>query len=496
MTDYYVRKTGSDANDGTNPTTQAWLTIDKAANTVATGDTVYVGAGVYRELVTIDANGTSGSPITWIADVDGENTGDAGLVIISAYANETAGSIRTVCIDLNSGKKWNTFRGFVMTGGTDAAFGDPTTSTNSAYDGIEVEDCVMMGGHQYFDDSVQVDFNEATAPTGQGMRFRRCVFQGSVLFRYEENQTADVDLDVVFESCLVLPVIRKNNVSESGLYWDGTSSDTFSSGGVSITNCTFMGLEFGVYREDSTATHPIAVRNSTFLRCGTALNKATTNDGALTSDYNTIIACETNYVNVTAGSNDDTTSDPGLFGGLHDIPLYRFWGWSPYRPWEPIRLQDDSYIHNVIGRANTAVAPAFDLYNDPRPMHGTVDDIGAVEGRARAERETTTVRTGSNAIVFEGAGFHDILLPVDASSTTVEVYGRFDATYAGTKPQLKILNIPGVVDQTDIMTGASGAWEQLSINFTPTSQGIARIRLVSNDTSAGGESFFDDLAIT
>ena len=35
MTDYYVRKTGNDGNDGTNPDTEAWLTIDQAANTVA-----------------------------------------------------------------------------------------------------------------------------------------------------------------------------------------------------------------------------------------------------------------------------------------------------------------------------------------------------------------------------------------------------------------------------------------------------------------------------
>ena len=129
-------------------------------------------------------------------------------------------------------------------------------------------------------------------------------------------------------------------------------------------------------------------------------------------------------------------------------------------------------------------------------MHGTVDDIGAVEGRARAELETTTKRTGSNAIVFEGAGFHDILLPVDASSTTVSIYGQYDGTYAGTLPQLKVFNIPGQADQTDVMAGASGSWEALSVNFTPTSKGIARIRLVSNDTSAGGECFFDDLDIS
>jgi hypothetical protein len=61
MTTYYVRKSGNDSNGGTDPDTDAWLTIDKAANTVAAADTVYVGAGVYRELVTMDTPGSSGS---------------------------------------------------------------------------------------------------------------------------------------------------------------------------------------------------------------------------------------------------------------------------------------------------------------------------------------------------------------------------------------------------------------------------------------------------
>jgi hypothetical protein len=216
----------------------------------------------------------------------------------------------------------------------------------------------------------------------------------------------------------------------------------------------------------------------------------------LTSDYNRF-NCTTDYTNVTPGANDkdDTDLGPQLLGSIGDLPLYRFWGWSPYRPWEPIRLQDDSYIHHVIGAADTSVAPAFDLYNEARPMHGTVDDIGAVEGRARAEQETTTVRTGGDSVRFDGAGFHDILLPVKAFSYTVTVYGQFDATYTGTLPQLQILNIPGVADQTTTMTVGSGTWEALIATFTPTSQGIARMRLISNDTSAGGECFFDDLTV-
>jgi hypothetical protein len=124
------------------------------------------------------------------------------------------------------------------------------------------------------------------------------------------------------------------------------------------------------------------------------------------------------------------------------------------------------------------------------------DDIGAVEGRARPEQETTTVRTGSNSVRFEGAGYHDIVLPVTAALTTVDVYAQYDATYTGTLPQLKALNIPGVADQTDTQTGGSGSFEKLTVTFTPTAAGIARIRLQSNDTSAAGECFFDDLAVS
>ena len=55
MATYYVRKTGSDSNAGTSAGA-AWLTIGKAlgASGIASGDTVYIGAGVYREAVTVN----------------------------------------------------------------------------------------------------------------------------------------------------------------------------------------------------------------------------------------------------------------------------------------------------------------------------------------------------------------------------------------------------------------------------------------------------------
>lgn len=501
MATYYVRKSGSDANStaqAQSPSTP-WLTIDKAANEVAAADTVIVGAGVYRELVTIDTNGTSGSPITWIADVDGSRSGDAGLVIISAYANETSTATRTACLaDSFSDVTYNTFQGFTFVGGTAAAV-DFDNAGNQSYEGMIFEDCAFVPGHTTSDHSVFLEYNAVTAPTGDGIRFRRCMFQaGGLEIQYDEDAT-EKDWDIGIENCVFVAAGPASN-SSYGIVFDRVSASTTPPGGVSITNCTFYGAYRAIYSPDAITTAPTAtwdIRNCTFVNCNQAILYTTTDP--FTSDYCTYLRCTSTYTN--AGVNDrENVDDPGLFGGIGDWTLWRFWGWSPYRPFEPIALNDGSYEHALIGTANASDAPADDLYGSPRPMGpGTdnADDVGAVEARARLEQETTTVRTGDNSARIEGAGFHDFLIPVTAASTTVEIYARFDSTYAGAKPTIEVMNAPGVTTLgSDIMTGAANQWEAISVTFTPTRDGVARVRVASQDTSTGGEAFFDDLTIT
>ena len=69
MTTYYGDgAVGNDANAGTSEGAgNAWATIDKAMNTVAAGDTVYIKASAtYDETANIDTAGTQGSPISFI----------------------------------------------------------------------------------------------------------------------------------------------------------------------------------------------------------------------------------------------------------------------------------------------------------------------------------------------------------------------------------------------------------------------------------------------
>jgi len=60
---YYVATNGNDSNPGTQD--RPWRTIQKAANSVQAGDTVYVRGGTYNESVHFKRSGQSGNPITF-----------------------------------------------------------------------------------------------------------------------------------------------------------------------------------------------------------------------------------------------------------------------------------------------------------------------------------------------------------------------------------------------------------------------------------------------
>ncbi len=79
-TTYYVDGSNPVARD-TNPGTQAqpWKTIGKATGVLRPGDTVFVKAGVYRELVILSHSGTAAKPITIAVAA-----GAAGKAIINA----------------------------------------------------------------------------------------------------------------------------------------------------------------------------------------------------------------------------------------------------------------------------------------------------------------------------------------------------------------------------------------------------------------------------
>ena len=61
---------GNDGNPGT--LAQPWRTIQKAANTMVAGDTVFIRGGTYNELVTVQYRGNSSGPYTTFTAYPGE----------------------------------------------------------------------------------------------------------------------------------------------------------------------------------------------------------------------------------------------------------------------------------------------------------------------------------------------------------------------------------------------------------------------------------------
>jgi hypothetical protein len=95
---FYVATTGNDTNSGT-ATNLAWRTIQKAANTLAPGDTALVRGGIYSEAVTVNVSGNAGNFVTFqnfpgeLPIVDGSTvpvpSGNGGLFTLMARSNVT-----------------------------------------------------------------------------------------------------------------------------------------------------------------------------------------------------------------------------------------------------------------------------------------------------------------------------------------------------------------------------------------------------------------------
>ncbi|MCA9125970.1 MAG: right-handed parallel beta-helix repeat-containing protein [Planctomycetales bacterium] len=79
---YYVRMTGSDADNG-HSKQHAFRTIQKAVTSATSNDTIYIGAGTYSESV-YKSFGSSPKTISIFGDPTGAQTDDSGEVIIEA----------------------------------------------------------------------------------------------------------------------------------------------------------------------------------------------------------------------------------------------------------------------------------------------------------------------------------------------------------------------------------------------------------------------------
>lgn len=497
MTTYYVDYVnGLDANNGLGPdashaTNKPWKTLAKllGAAGFASGDTAYLSpAGPFREVVTVAM--TSAVAETKVFGDPGNAQGfktAAGVlvapaeVVWTAYTtNDTTAPSASILLTL-AGRDFLTFQyiTFMGGGGSPSIIGAATTNSIN----ITIRDCKLISGNISTAAISYIGLADIAANwTIDRCRFL-CFAGNAIVATFPTSAGADFDTNFQIHNC------EFNVAGGTAINIIASGAASFKPGGVDVIDCVFCTRLSAMTASANIATTiPCTMTNSLLLcAAGPALSAATL--GQIIENYNRIVST-TLRTNVDIGAN---SIDGFTHALLLDLGFAEQLGFARRPYFSPMPLSP------LLGFGSSG-APLVDILNRPRPAGGAAitKAVGAYERHNTAIRETTTVRTGSSALAIVGPGDHDFQVPVDASSTTVSVYMRYDATHDATnKPQMQVVNGEecGVTAATATMTAAADTWEQLSLTFTPTRAGIVTVRLISRAAAGGGKAFADDFSV-
>jgi len=148
---FYVAPTGDDSNEGT--AAHPWRTIQKAANTLLAGDTVYIRAGTYNERVVPQNSGSAGNTITYAvypgetATIDGSGItlpdDLAGLFDISNKSYIRVAGLRVI----NASPYDNNAAILVLNSGYIVVENNHTDNTISSGIGVWASDHITVAGN-------------------------------------------------------------------------------------------------------------------------------------------------------------------------------------------------------------------------------------------------------------------------------------------------------------------------------------------------------------
>lgn len=498
MANWYIRKSGSDSNGGTSPS-NAWLTLTKAldsATPIASGDTVWIGAGVYRETVFSGKDFTSET--FFKADVTGVNTGDAGEVIFSMWLIDefTNPSDTDPCLRPGNFQTYEDIR-------------------FESYDWRAIDLAVNLGGaHDVtFRRCTITSFNggpavevwvKANVPSNFLMDQCLVFGYGDVFLIQAYYHTANYDIGITIRNSIIIAwgagpgiTIRPVGSVLAGKF-----------GGGKVLQSLILGARNGgiwINLNDYNTGNKLVVRG-----CQIIAESGITSDAANQIDENyNVITSWTARSNVSSGANSLSGVPPVInsftwnFG--HEQLTKRL---IPRPYWAP---RDGSLLLGFHAAGSYTGEQSVDMLNRPRPAGAPNLNyagsslnyaVGPLERHDTGQMEIAVVdpAAGPASIVLVGPADHDIRVPVPASAVTITIRGRFDTTHGTTtRPQVtRLANTEiGVTATTVTMTVAADTWETLTIGpFTPTAIGIVTLRLLSRPAAAGGKAYFDTVTIT
>lgn len=272
MTTRYVGSGGNDLNNGTSWATRK-LTLNGVEDTpVVAGDTVYVGAGVYRELLTCDVSGTAGSPISYIGDYDGSHTDGVGGVVRITGSDDDQTATRANCITATS-KDYRTFQGFT----TDTC-ASHSISVNGATNWT-ISNCIGYPANGlamlYFTGVVN------------NIVMQNCTGMGGSPSLCRLGTAAQASSGNIIQNCISI---------------GGSYGYMIYASGTTMKNCHVLGGAKGIYVDTPGGAEIVTVNNSTVLfTTGNGMEAAVL--GELVENYNNIYGCAVARANVAVGAN-------------------------------------------------------------------------------------------------------------------------------------------------------------------------------------------------
>ncbi len=448
-TNYYVRKTGNDSNAGTSAGA-AWRTLSKAFGTsgIASGDTLFIGAGVYRETISI----TMVSPTVEtkiIGDVDGLMTGDAGEVRWTGYTthDRVAGS-GTTPLSLNN-RDFLTFEKIVFVTGAAGCITAAAGSTN-----ITFRNCAFFNGDNT--GRVMINFTGTVDVTSFWVVDKCLFFAGNtnaITITLPTSTVADYDVNFIIKNCIFLGAASTCvGVTTSG-------GNSFKGGGVTVINCTSLRGTIMTTAANNSSTFPCFVYNCYIFSIGvTAINANTL--GQIIEDYN-IIQSTTARTNIAIGPHSVSNfAYPNYFS----IGQESFIG-LPLKPYGSF-YEDSPYI----GFGSIVPVSGNDILGNDRPQgttqlkaEGTITNVANYVLNSAGQNWGSGDFAGKTLKITEGAGKYQTKsisnnsatgLVLDGAWETVPAAGGRFVVYQG---QMSTVGVASTANATNIIDSGA-AW--------------------------------------
>lgn len=442
MTTYYVRKSGSDAAAGTSAGA-AWATIGKAllAGGMASGDTVYIGAGIYREAITVGITPTATTSV--IGDVDGSHCGDAGEVRWTGRISDFAAGSSGVPLNLN-GKNYLALSNIVFL--PSAGSGPVTTMTGHDH---SFTDCAFFsGGGLSITTTVDVASN---------LTFTRCYFSAigenlnAFTVTMPTSTVADYDVNILCQNCLFL--VAPISITASG-------ANSFKGGGVDFRSCTYISGSATAAINSASANVSTTIPCTVYDCYITSALTANTS-GQIVEDYNFFATASSLRSNVTAGVHSNTIL---RMGKLIHIGQERIWGGQPRPFGSPAR---DELIN---GWGAQASGPSVDMLNRPRPSGANrVLSTGTATAGAATTLTNSGATWGTNQLadavckITGGTGSGQTKIIKSNTLTVLTFYGNWHTTPDNTSTYAIYFGAPSetgiaTAGSTTTLTQSSASW--------------------------------------